>query len=143
MACVVVWLGWYNLRLQKGVGEMAEIDTNLTDMLSPPRSAPEQLSVQGQTIQESMRLLLLVQRYQFLGHLRANLDPLSLWQRPHIPDLEPSLYGFTEDGEKKFLGTEKRRGEERRGGEKKERGFLRLGIHAFASESRNFPPALR
>ncbi|CAK7325637.1 unnamed protein product [Dovyalis caffra] len=52
--------------------------------------------VSGQTIQESMRLLLLVQAYQVNGHMKANLDPLALEER-EIPDnLDPAFHGFTE-----------------------------------------------
>ncbi|KAG9453641.1 hypothetical protein H6P81_006545 [Aristolochia fimbriata] len=52
--------------------------------------------ISGQTIQESMRLLMLVRAYQVNGHMKAKLDPLDLEQR-QIPDhLHPSHYGFTE-----------------------------------------------
>ncbi|KAL0903431.1 hypothetical protein M5K25_027810 [Dendrobium thyrsiflorum] len=52
--------------------------------------------ISGQTIQESMRLLLLVRAYQVNGHMKANLDPLWLEQRVIPEDLDPALYGFTE-----------------------------------------------
>eukprot|EP01018_Ginkgo_biloba_P020671 Gb_03657 [translate_table: standard] len=52
--------------------------------------------ISGQTIQESMRLLLLVRAYQVNGHMKARLDPLGLEQREIPLDLEPGLYGFTE-----------------------------------------------
>ncbi|KAI8539943.1 hypothetical protein RHMOL_Rhmol09G0222300 [Rhododendron molle] len=52
--------------------------------------------ISGQTIQESMRLLLLVRAYQVYGHMKAKLDPLSLEQREIPDDLDPALYGFTE-----------------------------------------------
>ncbi|KAI0498276.1 hypothetical protein KFK09_021517 [Dendrobium nobile] len=52
--------------------------------------------ISGQTIQESMRLLLLVRAYQVNGHMKANLDPLGLEQREIPEDLDPALYGFTE-----------------------------------------------
>lgn len=52
--------------------------------------------ISGQTIQESMRLLLLVRAYQVNGHMKAKIDPLGL-EKPEIPDeLDPALYGFTE-----------------------------------------------
>ncbi|KAI3932214.1 hypothetical protein MKW92_009108 [Papaver armeniacum] len=50
----------------------------------------------GQTIQESMRLLLLVRAYQVNGHMKAKLDPLALEEREVPDDLDPALYGFTE-----------------------------------------------
>lgn len=52
--------------------------------------------ISGQTIQESMRLLLLVRAYQVYGHMKAKLDPLGLEQREIPNDLDPALYGFTE-----------------------------------------------
>ncbi|CAN6561939.1 unnamed protein product [Malus baccata var. baccata] len=52
--------------------------------------------VSGQTIQESMRLLLLVRAYQVSGHMKAKLDPLGLEERDIPDDLDPALYGFTE-----------------------------------------------
>ncbi|CAM6088249.1 unnamed protein product [Calypogeia fissa] len=50
----------------------------------------------GQTIQESMRLLLLVRAYQVNGHMKAKLDPLGLDDRVPPLELDPALYGFTE-----------------------------------------------
>ncbi|KAJ7945758.1 putative 2-oxoglutarate dehydrogenase [Quillaja saponaria] len=52
--------------------------------------------ISGQTIQESMRLLLLVRAYQVNGHMKAKLDPLALEQREISVDLDLALYGFTE-----------------------------------------------
>nr|GLL45273.1 2-oxoglutarate dehydrogenase, mitochondrial-like isoform X1 [Ipomoea trifida] len=52
--------------------------------------------ISGQTIQESMRLLLLVRAYQVNGHMKAKLDPLDLEEREIPEDLDPACYGFTE-----------------------------------------------
>eukprot|EP00249_Psilotum_nudum_P024731 c29278_g1_i4 orf=531-3692(-) len=52
--------------------------------------------VSGQTIQESMRLLLLVRAYQVNGHMKSKLDPLGLEERNVPAELDPGLYGFTE-----------------------------------------------
>ncbi|VFQ81229.1 unnamed protein product [Cuscuta campestris] len=49
----------------------------------------------GQTIQESMNLLLLVRAYQVNGHMKAKLDPLSLEERQIPDDIDPASYGFT------------------------------------------------
>ncbi|XVE52712.1 hypothetical protein DITRI_Ditri02bG0145200 [Diplodiscus trichospermus] len=60
--------------------------------------------VSGQTIQESMRLLLLVSAYQVNGHLKANLDPLCLEEMEVPCELDPALYGFTEtDPDRKYF----------------------------------------
>eukprot|EP00271_Cylindrocystis_brebissonii_P012890 TRINITY_DN32392_c0_g1_i1.p1 TRINITY_DN32392_c0_g1~~TRINITY_DN32392_c0_g1_i1.p1 ORF type:complete len:1065 (-),score=252.79 TRINITY_DN32392_c0_g1_i1:1649-4843(-) len=53
-------------------------------------------SVSNQTIQESMRLLLLIRAYQVNGHLKAKLDPLGLDDRKPPVELDPALYGFEE-----------------------------------------------
>ncbi|GFY83622.1 2-oxoglutarate dehydrogenase, E1 component [Actinidia rufa] len=58
--------------------------------------AATSLGISGQTIQESMRLLLLVRAYQVNGHMKAKLDPLGLEEREIPDDLDPALYGFTE-----------------------------------------------
>eukprot|EP00877_Chromochloris_zofingiensis_P000629 jgi/Chrzof1/10567/Cz05g03220.t1_OGD[v5.2] len=64
-------------------------------------------AVSTQTIQESMRLVLLVRAYQVNGHFAAKLDPLGLDTRPPNPELDPALYGFSEaDLDREFfLGT--------------------------------------
>ena len=60
-----------------------------------------------QSIQESMRLLLLVRAFQVGGHFHATLDPLELWERPSQITLDPALYGFNEADMDRdfFLGT--------------------------------------
>lgn len=64
-------------------------------------------AVSNQTIQESMRLLLLVRAYQVNGHFASTLDPLGLDQRRTPDELKPETYGFTEkDLDREFfLGT--------------------------------------
>eukprot|EP00887_Chlorella_sp_A99_P003603 scaffold7.g3603.t1 len=53
-------------------------------------------AVSNQTIQESMRLLLLVRAYQVQGHFAASLDPLGLDERKTPEALDPAFYGFSE-----------------------------------------------
>ncbi|MEB0015171.1 hypothetical protein QN416_26600, partial [Glaciimonas sp. Cout2] len=38
----------------------------------------------------------LIAAYRFLGSHWANLDPLQRQERPNLPELEPSFYGFTD-----------------------------------------------
>ncbi|KAI4356119.1 hypothetical protein L6164_000166 [Bauhinia variegata] len=52
--------------------------------------------ISGQTIQESMRLLLLVRAYQVNGHTKSKLDPLNLEARVIPDDLDPAFHGFSE-----------------------------------------------
>ncbi|GIL90737.1 hypothetical protein Vretimale_15815 [Volvox reticuliferus] len=53
-------------------------------------------AVSNQTVQESMRLLLLIRAYQVLGHFAADLDPLGISGHAHPPELDPSFWGFKE-----------------------------------------------
>ncbi len=43
-----------------------------------------------------VKTLQLINAYRFLGNRWANIDPLKRTERPDIPELEPSYYGFTE-----------------------------------------------
>lgn len=52
--------------------------------------------ISGQTIHESMRLLLLVRAYQVIGHMKAKIDPLNMDHQELPSELDPSLYGFNE-----------------------------------------------
>jgi hypothetical protein len=52
-----------------------------------------------QTIQESMRLVMLVRAYQVNGHFAATLDPLGLEARPAHEELKPETFGFGPAGE--------------------------------------------
>ncbi|KAG0494954.1 hypothetical protein HPP92_005948 [Vanilla planifolia] len=60
------------------------------------QAAEPSVGLVGQSIQESMQLLLLVRAYQVSGHLKARLDPLGLEERKVPENLDPALYGFTE-----------------------------------------------
>jgi len=68
--------------------------------------------VDTQTIQESMRLMMLIRAYQINGHSIANLDPLSLSNHEVPVSLDPSLYGFTEADMDRdfFVGTWRMKG---------------------------------
>ncbi|KAI8006432.1 hypothetical protein LOK49_LG07G00980 [Camellia lanceoleosa] len=68
-------------------------DNFFRNFVGKDATSPE---ISGQTIQESMRLLLPVRAYQVNGHMKAKLDPLGLEQREIPDDLDPALYGFTE-----------------------------------------------
>ncbi len=46
--------------------------------------------------QYQVATLQLINAHRFMGHRIADLDPLKRQERPMIPELEPSTYGFTE-----------------------------------------------
>ena len=45
---------------------------------------------------DSLRAVMLIRAYRIRGHLIANLDPLSLENKPLHPELDPATYGFTD-----------------------------------------------
>ena len=46
---------------------------------------------------DSLRAVMLIRAYRIRGHLIADLDPLSLENKPLHPELDPATYGFTEE----------------------------------------------
>ncbi|WP_368927680.1 2-oxoglutarate dehydrogenase E1 component [Serratia marcescens] len=45
---------------------------------------------------KQVKVLQLINAFRFRGHQHANLDPLGLWQREQVPDLEPAYHNLTE-----------------------------------------------
>ncbi|GAL36194.1 2-oxoglutarate dehydrogenase E1 component [Vibrio maritimus] len=46
---------------------------------------------------KQVKVLQLINAYRFRGHQAANLDPLGLWKRPTVDELEPAFHSLTED----------------------------------------------
>jgi 2-oxoglutarate dehydrogenase E1 component len=46
--------------------------------------------------QRQAAALRLINAYRVRGHEVAQLDPLGLWQRPPVPDLDPGFHGLGE-----------------------------------------------
>lgn len=46
---------------------------------------------------KQVRLLQWINAHRFRGHLNAKLDPLDLWKRPAVEDLDYHNYGFSDD----------------------------------------------
>jgi len=46
--------------------------------------------------EQQLRIEKLIDAYRFLGHQKANIDPLGLWQMPPLSELDYRNYGFTE-----------------------------------------------
>ena len=50
----------------------------------------EVVAVQGSGDSRQVKVLQLINAYRFRGHQHAKLDPLELWKRPRVRDLELS-----------------------------------------------------
>lgn len=46
---------------------------------------------------KQVKVLQLINAYRFRGHQQADLDPLGLWLRDRVPELEPSFHCLTDD----------------------------------------------
>ena len=46
---------------------------------------------------KQVKVLQLINAYRFRGHEAAQLDPLGLWQRPTVAELEPAFHNLTQD----------------------------------------------
>ncbi len=46
---------------------------------------------------KQVKVLQLINAYRFRGHEAAELDPLGLWQRPPVAELDPAFHNLTED----------------------------------------------
>ena len=60
------------------------------------KRGPVRTVAPGADDKRQVSTLQLINAYRFLGNRWANLDPLKRTERPQIPELEPSFYGFTE-----------------------------------------------
>jgi len=64
---------------------------------SPPPAAPVPGQAYAPTqVEKQIAVLQLINAYRFRGHRQANLDPLKLYERPPVPDLDPAYHGLTE-----------------------------------------------
>ena len=99
---------WRQYFEQISQGDAAIVRTQLgpsfraASLFSPPArdGASGRDEVKLATLQN--RVDLLIRNYRVRGHLIAHLDPLDR-PRPHLPELEPKFYGFTEaDMERRF-----------------------------------------
>lgn len=83
------------------ISSSAASSGNVASSALPTFSAHSSASANGlASIQDHLKVQLLVRAYQVRGHLRSNLDPLGIMQPDRdfcpAPELEPSFYGFTQ-----------------------------------------------
>jgi 2-oxoglutarate dehydrogenase E1 component len=45
---------------------------------------------------KQVRVLQMINAYRFRGHQEAKLDPLGVWQRPKVEDLDPKFHELTD-----------------------------------------------
>ena len=57
---------------------------------------PQQMGGNIETARKQVHVAQLIAAYRWLGSRHADLDPLKRLDRPDIPELSPSFYGFTE-----------------------------------------------
>ena len=57
---------------------------------------PQQMGGDVETARKQIYVAQLIAAYRGLGSRHADLDPLKRRERPEIPELSPSFYGFTE-----------------------------------------------
>src|SRR5262245_30645924 len=86
-------------------GEVVSALTGLVAEAAPKQSKAAQSPPQAESkehaeeeAQKSIRAIQLVRAYRVIGHLEARLDPLSLDKRVDHPQLDPSFYGFHDEG---------------------------------------------
>ena len=97
-------------------GNAAYLDALYEDYLSNPESVAPQWRAYFDTIgtatpasgagsspgsaihtEKQVAVLQMINAYRFRGHRQADLDPLRLYERPAVPDLEPAYHGLTEE----------------------------------------------
>ena len=59
-----------------------------------PAAPPQDIA---QSVQESIRAIMMIRAYRIRGHLAADLDPLRLNNFEDQPELDPETYGFSPD----------------------------------------------
>jgi 2-oxoglutarate dehydrogenase E1 component len=62
----------------------------------PTAAATVAGSVSVEHERKQVKVLQLISSYRFRGHQKAQLDPLGLMEREHVPDLELSFHGLTQ-----------------------------------------------
>lgn len=68
----------------------------ITSFAENAKRTPAQTPRAASTDRRQVSVLQMINAYRFLGTRWAQLDPLKRHERPQVPELEPSYYGFTE-----------------------------------------------
>jgi 2-oxoglutarate dehydrogenase complex dehydrogenase (E1) component-like enzyme len=96
-ACCSVHKSWdvYFRQVESGSvpGEAFIPPPTIQQGVTPVRSVGGAVSTDHN---DALGLSYLIRAYQVRGHEAANLDPLGLQERPALPELDITMYGFTE-----------------------------------------------
>ncbi|ADJ27075.1 2-oxoglutarate dehydrogenase E1 component [Nitrosococcus watsonii] len=98
------WRIWFK-RLQAGVPEQAaaELPARSLGPAVQPLAAKGRLTAEA--AEKQIAVLQLINAYRFRGHQKANIDPLRIYERPVVPDLDPAFHGLTEEDMGKVFNT--------------------------------------
>jgi len=72
------------------------IQNSFRQMARERKAGDEGVSLAPDLAEKQSSVLRIINAWRVRGHQRANLDPLGLWQRSTVPDLEPSFHGLSE-----------------------------------------------
>ncbi len=91
-----------DLLYRSWLADPASVDPRWRDWFSAveaqPAAGPEMPASRGgrsDLTAKQAKVLALISANRYRGHRVATIDPLDLYQRPPVPDLEPAHYGFT------------------------------------------------
>ena len=72
----------------------SDLDDEAKNYLKSNLKVIEKNTFDNEYTANSLRARLLIRAYRIAGHLKADLDPLSLTEKKYIPDLDPKTYGI-------------------------------------------------
>jgi 2-oxoglutarate dehydrogenase E1 component len=100
------WRDWFD-RIQAGVPEQAipEPSRPPAPAVRPPTPDVGLTAEAAKAAEKQAAVLELINAYRFRGHQKANIDPLHLYERPVILDLDPAFHGLTEEDLDKVFNT--------------------------------------
>ena len=68
-------------------------------------STPEAAIAVNTDNKKQASVLQLINAHRFRGHQQADLDPLKQYERPEVPELDPSYYNFAEEDRTRIFNT--------------------------------------
>src|SRR5699024_8790554 len=97
------WRDWFE-HLQSGApekvvsGPSSRSQPSAAWLSKPPVTSKEiDGELTAEAAEKQIAVFQLINAYRFRGHQKANIDPLHLYKRPSVPDLDPLFHGLTEE----------------------------------------------